>query len=285
MAVQNSRTIFQNGDGTNNNRSKSLQPQKEHSREVDEPTTPNNNHQTNKWPVTPGTNGIDPVFSASISQVRGYENVRNETDIENHSLNPTENKKVKTEINNQPAQPMFGTIQLNGTRIDTANSTQNYENSIATNGNLSLYDNASDTSPVSTMQQHQNNNQSRGSLKRNGQLSNSCEVIENKLAISNDDLLEAIEQLSMLSKSKDGIVITPKRNNIEKDNTKSNEAKADKERKELEEEDRKKYIAFLQNEKIHIYGNMDVLKRSIADIEIQEEEINREVTFIRIIGQ
>lgn len=112
--------------------------------------------------------------------------------------------------------------------------------------------------------------------KKNGQLSNSCEMIENKLTISNDDLLEAIEQLSMLSKSKE-ICTTPKRNNSEKDNAKSNEAKADKERKELEEEDRKKYIEFLQNEKQHILSNMDALKRSVADIEIQEEEISREL--------
>lgn len=103
-------------------------------------------------------------------------------------------------------------------------------------------------------------------------------MIENKLAISNDDLLEAIEQLSMLSKSKE-ISVTPKRNNSEKDNTKSNEAKANKERKQLEEEDRKKYIEFLQNEKLHVLSNMDALKRSVAEIEIQEEEISREVIF------
>lgn len=69
----------------------------------------------------------------------------------------------------------------------------------------------------------------------------------------------------------------PKKNNSEMDNAKSNEAKADKERKELEEEDRRKYIEFLQNEKLHMLGNMDALKRSVADIEIQEEEISREV--------
>lgn len=102
-------------------------------------------------------------------------------------------------------------------------------------------------------------------------------MIENKLAISNDDLLEAIEQLSMLSKSKE-VCVTPKRNNSEKDNAKSNEVKADKERKQIEEEDRKKYIEFLQNEKLHILGNIDVLKRSVSEIEIQEEEIHREVS-------
>lgn len=121
-----------------------------------------------------------------------------------------------------------------------------------------------------------NNDQNRSMPKKHGQLSSSCEMIENKLTISNDDLLEAIEQLSMLSKSKE-ICVTPKRNNSEKDNAKSNEAKADKERKQLEEEDRKKYVEFLRNEKLHILGNMDALKRSVAEIEAQEEEINREV--------
>lgn len=121
-----------------------------------------------------------------------------------------------------------------------------------------------------------------------------CEMtIDNKLDVSNDDLLEAIEQLSMLSKPRNsgGFVAvstatpnatitptsTPKRINSECDNAKSNEAKADKERRVLEEEDRKKYVEFLQNEKQHILGNMDGFKRSVADIETQEEEINREV--------
>ncbi|KAG8039952.1 hypothetical protein G9C98_000669 [Cotesia typhae] len=80
----------------------------------------------------------------------------------------------------------------------------------------------------------------------------------------------------MLSKSKEAYT-KPKKNNIEKNNTKSNELKADKERKELEDEDKRKYIAFLQNEKLHILSNMDALKRSIADIETQEEEISREL--------
>ncbi|XP_011500496.1 PREDICTED: pleckstrin homology-like domain family B member 1 [Ceratosolen solmsi marchali] len=122
-------------------------------------------------------------------------------------------------------------------------------------------------------------------------------MIDNKLDVSNDDLLEAIEQLSMLSKPRNSggfsttinttttlpiittvvTATTPKRINSEHNNAKSNEAKADKERKESEEEDRKKYIEFLQNEKQHILGNMDGLKRSVADIETQEEEINREL--------
>lgn len=167
----------------------------------------------------------------------------------------------------------YGTIQLNGARINGQPNkhSRNYDNSI--NGNMSLYENV-------LINSVQNNNQNNHSMpKKNAQLSKSCEMIENKLAISNDDLLEAIEQLSMLSKSKE-ICTIPKKNNSEKDNAKSNEAKADKERKELEEEDRKKYIEFLQNEKLHILGNMDVLKRSVADIEIQEEEISREVRYL-----
>lgn len=167
-----------------------------------------------------------------------------------------------------PNQSTFSTIQLNGTRI-ASSPVPNYEN-LTVNGSNSIYENV-----VSS----QNNNHPN-TLKRNGHLTNSCEIIENKLAISNDDLLEAIEQLSLLSKSKDNCV-TPKKNNTERDNAKSNEAKADKERRELEEEDKKKYIEFLQNEKVHILGNMEMLKRSIADIEIQEEDISREVTFFK----
>lgn len=208
-------------------------------------TTPNNN-QSVKWPNVLG-NG-DHSFSSSISHGRSssYENAT----VDNSPLNNNSGNDKETST--------YGTIQLNGTRINQQN------------GNLSLYENVV-IGPV------QNNNQNNHSMpKKNGQLSNSCEMIENKLAISNDDLLEAIEQLSMLSKSKE-ICTIPKKNNSEKDNAKSNEAKADKERKELEEEDRKKYIEFLQNEKLHILGNMDALKRSVADIEIQEEEISREV--------
>ena len=108
----------------------------------------------------------------------------------------------------------------------------------------------------------------------------SCDVIENKLLVSDDDLLDAIEQLKMLPKCSESVHTMPKRINSEKDNTKSNEVKADKEKKALEEEDRRKYMDFLENEKRHILGNVEVFKRSIADIENQEEEINREVNFL-----
>ncbi|XP_011300680.1 pleckstrin homology-like domain family B member 1 isoform X2 [Fopius arisanus] len=213
----------------------------------DPPSSPNNN----RWSISP-TNSHHG-FSTSISQARGLNH-------ENVKMQNGETDK-QTEL---PNQSTFSTIQLNGTRI-ASNSVPNYEN-ISVNGSNSIYENV--VSP-------QNNNHNN-TLKRNGHLTSSCEVIENKLAISNDDLLEAIEQLSILSKSKDNCV-TPKKNNTERDNAKSNEAKADKERRELEEEDKKKYIEFLQNEKVHILGNMEMLKRSIADIEIQEEEISREL--------
>ncbi|KAK0170033.1 hypothetical protein PV328_010646 [Microctonus aethiopoides] len=219
--------------------------------------SPNNNRSPN-WPN--GQTNTDADFSTSISQTRSdnQENVI----ISNIS---TDNHTKNESINH--SQSTFSTIQLNGTRINS-NSKFNY-GYIVPNGNISIYENV----PGSLQQ---NNNQNRTTLKKNGHLANSCEIIENKLAISNDDLLEAIEQLSMLSKSKE-ICITPKRNNLEKNNAKSNEAKADKERKELEDEDKKKYIAFLQNEKLHIIGNMDMLKRSITDIETQEEEISQEL--------
>ncbi|XP_058807459.1 pleckstrin homology-like domain family B member 1 [Phymastichus coffea] len=148
------------------------------------------------------------------------------------------------------------------------------------NGNLSIYENVSTS----------NNNASNPnnmSLPRPKKKAATREItIDNKLDVSNDDLLEAIEQLSMLSKPRNSgglltttttAATTPKRINSECDNAKSNEAKADKERKVLEKEDRKKYIEFLQNEKQHILGNMDGFKRSVADIETQEEEINREL--------
>ncbi|KAJ8679727.1 hypothetical protein QAD02_015514 [Eretmocerus hayati] len=168
----------------------------------------------------------------------------------------------------------------------------NYENlaPLMTNGKLSVYENV--TLPPA------NNDPYVKSLPRPPKRRDACEMIDNKLDVSNDDLLEAIEQLSMLSRPRssgasititceDGSEVmgttemtpptTPKRINCERDNAKSNEAKADKERRELEEEDRKKYVEFLQNEKQHILGNMDGFKRSVADIETQEDEIHREL--------
>lgn len=223
-----------------------------------------------KWPYVLG-NG-DYSFSGSISQARGpgYENATIEHSLLNNNHNNNNNNNDYGQKNDGAKDTsVYGTIQLNGARINAQpNNARNYENS--SSGNVSLYENVVIGSPSNQ------NNQNHSIPKKNGQPANSCEMIENKLAISNDDLLEAIEQLSMLSKSKE-ICMIPKKNNSEMDNAKSNEAKADKERKELEEEDRRKYIEFLQNEKLHILGNMDALKRSVADIEIQEEEISREV--------
>ncbi|XP_024947691.1 pleckstrin homology-like domain family B member 2 isoform X2 [Cephus cinctus] len=265
VSLENSRMILQNGDSPNNNRIHGNFRQNEihdasHVQENLQPTTPNNNQKI-KWPNSHGDG--DHSFSNSITQAHpsNYENVRfnGETNCQRF--------QVRSETKDQSS---YGKIQLNGTKIQSQSFGHSYENFAPLNGNKSPYENIVLTSSS------QKNNQNSATLKKSGQLSNSCEVIENKLAISNDDLLEAIEQLSMLSKSKD-VCVTPKRNNSEKDNAKSNEAKADKARKELEEEDRRKYIEFLQNEKIHILGNMDVLKRSVADIEIQEEEITREL--------
>ncbi|XP_033361796.1 general transcriptional corepressor trfA-like isoform X2 [Bombus vosnesenskii] len=268
VCVQNSKIIFQNGNSPKNRRNQATShtdSQTDNIQNHPQAITPNNNNnsQSMMWPNIHG-NG-DHSFCGSISQVRnsGYEN----TAIDGSMFN--NNGGNYTQIVDL-TKDTYGTIQLNGARINGQPNihSRNYDNSI--NGNVSLYENV-------LINSVQNNNQNNHSMpKKNGQLSKSCEMIENKLAISNDDLLEAIEQLSMLSKSKE-ICTIPKKNNSEKDNAKSNEAKADKERKELEEEDRKKYIEFLQNEKLHILGNMDVLKRSVADIEIQEEEISREL--------
>lgn len=260
--MQNSKITFQNGNSPVSRKDQSAQVEN-HSHAIFvgsmRPVTPNDN-QTAKYSNAHDSNHS---FSGSISQARSdnYENViiggksnGGHTDrAENHT-------RANDDTKGSPST--YGTIRLNGTKIEP-------KQQAAQNGSASIYENI-------VLLPTRNNSQNHSMPKKNGQLSNSCEMIENKLAISNDDLLEAIEQLSMLSKSKD-VCVTPKRNNSEKDNAKSNEAKADKERKQLEEEDRKKYIEFLQNEKLHILGNMDVLKRSVAEIEIQEEEINREV--------
>ncbi|XP_076651295.1 uncharacterized protein LOC143358214 isoform X2 [Halictus rubicundus] len=267
VCVQNSKVIFQNGNSPSNCRNpiNQLENQTTNVQNHHPQSTMPNNNQTTKWPNVLG-NG-DYSFSGSIAQVRspGYDN----TTID-HSVLNNNNNGYGQAGDGAKETSAYGTIQLNGTKIvSQPNNTRNYDNSTPTSGNVSLYENV-------VISSSQNNNQNHSIPKKNSQTSNSCEMIENKLAISNDDLLEAIEQLSMLSKSKE-ISMIPKKNNSEKDNTKSNEAKADKERKELEEEDRRKYIEFLQNEKLHILGNMDALKRSVADIEIQEEEISREL--------
>lgn len=261
VSVQNSKVIFQNGNSPVNRKDQSAQIEN-YSRDVPvgpPHATKSNSNQMAKYFNVHNTNG-NCNLSGSIFRDSNYENVI--IGNNRNSCGDETDNYVKIDDDTKSSPSMYGTIRLNGTKIESQQATQN--------GNTNLYENIV-LSPTT-----RNNNQNHSMPKKNGQLSNSCEMIENKLAISNDDLLEAIEQLSMLSKPKE-ICMTPKRNNSEKDNAKSNEAKADKERKQLEEEDRKKYIEFLQNEKLHILGNMDVLKRSVAEIEIQEEEISREV--------
>ncbi|XP_029661628.1 uncharacterized protein LOC115234586 isoform X2 [Formica exsecta] len=260
VSVQNSKVIFQNGNSPVNRKDHSAQIENySYDVPVGSPhATTSNSNQTAKYSNVHNTNG-NYNYSGSVSRGSNYENVIIGTN-RNSCTNETDNY-IKADDDTKASPSMYGTIRLNGKKIESQ-ATQN--------GNANLYENIV-ISPMT-----RNNNQNHSMPKKNGPLSNSCEMIENKLAISNDDLLEAIEQLSMLSKPKE-ICMTPKRNNSEKDNAKSNEVKADKERKQLEEEDRKKYIEFLQNEKLHILGNMDVLKRSVAEIEIQEEEISREL--------
>ncbi|KYN16787.1 PREDICTED: pleckstrin homology-like domain family B member 1 [Trachymyrmex cornetzi] len=261
VSVQNSKVIFQNGNSSANRRDQSAQVE---NRDVSvgspHANTPNNN-QPAKYSNVHNTNA-NYSFSGSISRGSNYENVSTGNNKKSGSYIDGTGNYMKAEDDTKGSSSTYGTIRLNGAKIEPQQTTQN--------GNASIYENVV-LSPTT-----RNNNQNHSMPKKNSQLSNSYEMIENKLAISNDDLLEAIEQLSMLSKSKE-IYVTPKRNNSEKDNAKSNEVKADKERKQLEEEDRKKYIEFLQNEKLHILGNMDALKRSVAEIEIQEEEISREL--------
>ncbi|XP_018404915.1 PREDICTED: pleckstrin homology-like domain family B member 1 [Cyphomyrmex costatus] len=260
VSVQNSKVIFQNGNSLANRRDQSAQVEnRDTSVVLPHANTSNNNHQT-KYSNAHNTNG-NYTFSGSISRGSNYENVITGNNKKSTSYTDGTGNYMKADDDTKGSQSTYGTIRLNGAKIEPQQTTQN--------GNASIYENV-------VLSPTQNNNQNHSMPKKNSQLSNSYEMIENKLAISNDDLLEAIEQLSMLSKSKE-VYVTPKRNNSEKDNAKSNEVKADKERKQLEEEDRKKYIEFLQNEKLHILGNMDALKRSVAEIEIQEEEISREL--------
>lgn len=266
--MQNSKVTFQNGNLPASRKDQAAQVESCHSCDISAGSlraTPND--QSAKYSNVHNTNGN--YFSGSISRGGNYENViiGNNNKRSGSYTDGTENC-VKADDDTKGSPSMYGTIRLNGTKIEPQQATQN--------GNASIYENVV-LSPAT-----RNNNQNHSMPKKNSQLSNSYEMIENKLAISNDDLLEAIEQLSMLSKSKE-VCVTPKRNNSEKDNAKSNEAKADKERKQLEEEDRKKYIEFLQNEKLHVLSNMDALKRSVAEIEIQEEEISREVNFFFIV--
>lgn len=267
--MQNSKIIFQNGNSPASRKDQSAQVEN-YSCDVSagspHATTPSNN-QPSKYSNVHNTNG-NYSFSGSISRSGNYENVIiGNNNKKSGSYTDRTGNYIKADDDTKGLPSTYGTIRLNGTKIESQQAAQN--------GNASIYENIM-LSPA------RNNNQNHSMPKKNSQLSNSCEMIENKLAISNDDLLEAIEQLSMLSKSKE-ICVTPKRNNSEMDNAKSNEAKADKERKQLEEEDRKKYIDFLQNEKLHILGNMDALKRSVAEIEIQEEEISREVIFSSLL--
>lgn len=174
------------------------------------------------------------------------------------------------------------------------------------NGNLSIYEN------IGGKNINYNNNFNNNNINNNNSIDNNKiknpprpnrkptrqqRNIEDKLDVSNDDLLEAIEQLSMLSKprnSMSGIVssvlettnntsatnvqATPKKiiSSVDTCNKTNNDVKG---QLENDEEDRKKYVEFLQNEKLHILSNMETYKRSVADIETQEEEIDREVIF------
>ncbi|XP_008549020.1 pleckstrin homology-like domain family B member 2 [Microplitis demolitor] len=213
-------------------------------------------------------------------------NTQNGSPLPDKLISPNNNRQITWQNSLTQSESNLTTKTSQSQILQEINEFQNYktDNYIDTGTsnsspfsfeNISIKENINHYENVINLSQR-NNNPIYATVKKNGNLTNSCEIIDNKLAISNDDLLEAIEQLSMLSKSKE-IYSKPKNNKIEKKNTKSNEVKADKEKKELEDEDKRKYIAFLQNEKLHILGNMDALKRGITDIETQEEEISREL--------
>lgn len=259
MFVQNSKLVLQNGDSPVNRKDQFAQADS-HSRDVPAGLPYATTLSDNQPLKCPNVRDAGGNFSDATDQIHGgnYENIMIGSHDKKH-----DGTGNCVQIYDDAGDATYGTIRLNGAGIEPAQRATQSAN---------LYENVAFSAT-------RNNDQNRSMPKKYGQLSNSCEMIENKLTISNDDLLEAIEQLSMLSKSKE-ICVTPKRNNSEKDNAKSNEVKADKERKQLEEEDRKKYVEFLRNEKLHILGNMDALKRSVAEIEAQEEEITREVILL-----
>ncbi|XP_043482493.1 pleckstrin homology-like domain family B member 1 [Leptopilina heterotoma] len=260
--VQNSKITFQNGETSNNtqNTSNIVHNENENKFTVrdSQPTTPNNN-QTAKWPNIYNNEQSNYFTPSSHFESPSYENIKIENGI--HS----KEAQIFHERSKSESPSIYG--KVNGRKLDS----QNYENFAPLNGNLSIYENV--VMPRNNIQIMSNTLPRRKSIKSN----NSCEIIDNKLLVSDDDLLDAIEQLKMLPKCNDTVQNIPKRINLEKDNAKSNETKSDKENKVHEEEDRKKYMDFLENEKRHILGNMEVFKRSIADIENQEEEINREL--------
>ncbi|XP_033210350.1 uncharacterized protein LOC117168730 isoform X2 [Belonocnema kinseyi] len=278
-ASVNSKVTLQNGDTPNNSRTTSNfvhedNEQKSNGRDP-LPTTPNN--QSSKWLNASGMADSDFSNSTSHAHSPNYENVRVENGAinvmessvltEKESLHPSVYDRAKSE-----SPSIFGKTHLNGTKFNGEKAaSENYENFMPLNGNTSVYENVA-------MPRNNSQVSSYTLPRRKTSKTSSCDVIENKLLVSDDDLLDAIEQLKMLPKcSSDTVHTMPKRINSEKDNTKSNEVKADKEKKALEKEDRRKYMDFLQNEKRHIMGNMEVFKRSVADIENQEEEINREL--------
>lgn len=167
--------------------------------------------------------------------------------------------------------------------------THNYENFIPINGNLSIYENISSSSSSSQNKITMiNNNINNNSLPRRKQPANDTtntmtRSLDKKLDVSNDDLLEAIEQLSMLSKPRNsgGLLTTTTTAVVEPPITttpkRMSTSSVDNKEQAEEQDDRNKYIKFLQSERIHLLNNMDGLKRSVADIEGQEEEIHREV--------
>uniref|UniRef100_A0ABD2XNV8 C2H2-type domain-containing protein n=1 Tax=Trichogramma kaykai TaxID=54128 RepID=A0ABD2XNV8_9HYME len=191
-------------------------------------------------------------------------------------------------------------------------SQHNVNGDATTAGNNNVNNNINEAVQSSQQQLVSNNNAGKRSLPqppkkpaRTAPERHNNLLESTKLDVSNDDLLEAIEQLSQLSKprnSSGSTTTTPiadhyqtpvkrlngdnsKRLNDEygdradnnKDDSKADEAEKEQQRAQLEDQDRGKYMEFLENEKQHILANMDSFKRSVAEIETQEEEISREL--------
>ncbi|XP_014211499.1 putative uncharacterized protein DDB_G0287457 isoform X2 [Copidosoma floridanum] len=172
-------------------------------------------------------------------------------------------------------------------------SVHHYENFVPLNGNLlSVYENVNNNNNNNNNNNiinnnNNNNNNGIGSEARTkrSKPARRQQVVEDKLDVSNDDLLEAIEQLSMLSKPRRSFGTETEVAAVAQTTTTTTttpqvmpkKVQASEKKRELEDEDRRRYVEFLQNEKLHILSNMDIYKRSVAEIENQEEEINREL--------
>lgn len=91
-----------------------------------------------------------------------------------------------------------------------------------------------------------------------------------QLDVSNDDLLEAIEQLSMLAKPPNSERFDPI--------TENGNGKLTNDSKSSDQEEKDKYTDFLKDEKKVILEQLESYKKKVEEIETQEEELLQNVS-------